>query len=159
MARNLLQKRQRERRVSGRLLEQQSDPASVGADRGHGMRTEVSMHTDSSAVARPDGDALSVKHVKFYGASDDLIEVEGDVPGCDEYNGEHGVFTVGGLVIAIDYTGIWAIRVAQVDEDVPVTASDLRLSVAKRADGTPGYSMVLDMDVPDGSHVTKVEVS
>lgn len=32
--------------------------------------------------------------IKIYGASDDLIEVEGDVPGCDEYNEEDATFVL-----------------------------------------------------------------
>ena len=94
--------------------------------------------------------------IRFYGASDDLIEVEGSIPGCDEYNGESGRFEVAGLVVEVTYEsgGVWGVSVAQIDEDVPVTASDLRLSVTQRHDGAQGYSMALDMEVPAGSYVT-----
>jgi hypothetical protein len=32
--------------------------------------------------------------IKIYGASDDLIEVEGGADGCDEFNGEEGVIVL-----------------------------------------------------------------
>lgn len=97
-----------------------------------------------------------MKHVKVYGSSDDLMEIEGDVPGCDEYNGEHGAWTVAGLRIALRYgdNGCWHIKVGQIDEDVAVTAENLTLSINPRIDGRPGYSMLLDLDVPDDAYVT-----
>lgn len=64
--------------------------------------------------------------VTFYGASDDLIEVEGDVPGCDEYNGEDAHFIVvgfeGKVRVRVWYTehGVWAIAVAPVHERTPM---------------------------------------
>jgi len=51
--------------------------------------------------------------IKIYGASDDLIEVEGKVPGCDEYNGEVGFIELSlGYVFRIEYTkeGVWEVR-------------------------------------------------
>lgn len=97
-----------------------------------------------------------MKSLRFYGASDDLIEVEGDVPGADEYPGEATSFTVAGLQVGVRYftNGVWGIILAQVDEDVPITAQDLRFSVHES-----GYSMQLDMDVPDDAYVTKREVA
>ena len=88
--------------------------------------------------------------LKIYGASDDLIEIEGTIPGCDEYNAERAYFQVAGLQIGIEFAGpgTWEIAVGQIDEDTPVTATDMRLSV-------DGYTMVLDLDVPDGSYVTR----
>ncbi len=94
-----------------------------------------------------------MRHLRFYGASDDLIEIEGDVPGCDEFNAEKAIFEVAGLRIAFEYAGTWEIAVAQVDESVPVRVEDMRLSVAEN-----GYSMQLDMDVPDDAYVTRVAV-
>lgn len=32
--------------------------------------------------------------IKIYGASDDLIEVEGGANGCDEFNGEDGIIVI-----------------------------------------------------------------
>lgn len=90
-----------------------------------------------------------MKALAIYGASDDLIEVEGEVAGADEFDGERATFVVAGLRITVEYHGCWAIQVIQVDEDVPVTAQDMALTVNERMDGGPGYSMRLDMLVPD----------
>ncbi len=36
-----------------------------------------------------------------------------------------------------------------IDEDVPVTSTDMRLSAE-------GYTMILEMEVPPGAHVTRI---
>lgn len=62
--------------------------------------------------------------VTIYGASDDLIEVEGPVPGCDEYNDEFARFRLIGdgktTVVEVQYveSGVWEIRVRPLAEDV-----------------------------------------
>lgn len=101
-----------------------------------------------------------MKELRFYGSSDDLIEVEGDVPGADEYNGEIALFGVAGLFVRVWYggfSGCWGIAVEQVDEDTPVLAENMRLAVKMREVGPDagrvGYSMLLTMDVPDDSRV------
>lgn len=64
--------------------------------------------------------------VTLYGASDDLIEIEGDVSGCDEYNAEDEHFVLVGteakVRVRVWFTrrGVWAIAVAPCDEDVPM---------------------------------------
>ena len=66
--------------------------------------------------------------VTLYGASDDLIEIEGDVPGCDEYNAEDEYFVLIGLEaktrVRVWFTrgGVWAIAAAPVGEDIPMLA-------------------------------------
>lgn len=102
-----------------------------------------------------------MKALRFYGASDDLIEVEGDVQGADEYNGQVARFQIAGLFVEVEFggggrfnTGCWGITVMQEDEDVPVTAENLALTVSVRESrgdipARQGYSMVLSMDVPD----------
>lgn len=102
-------------------------------------------------------EATETTTLRFYGASDDLVEVGGDAPGCDEYSSEREVFVVAGLRIAVEYgaRGCWGIGVEQVDEDVLVTASNMRLSVPWRDEGTQGYSMLLEMDVPVGTVVVR----
>ncbi len=50
----------------------------------------------------------------IYGTSDDLVEVEGDVPGCDEYGAWHSpryVQLSTGDVFRVEYTddGVWRI--------------------------------------------------
>lgn len=76
--------------------------------------------------------------VLFYGSSDDLIEVEGDVPGCDEYPAEDVTFVVSGpagrVRVRLTYDGCWAATVGRDGEDVPmlpvdVTAHDAGYSV------------------------------
>jgi hypothetical protein len=97
----------------------------------------------------PDGE-----RVLFSGASDDLIEVEGNIPGCDEYNvGTEalGVFRVAGaeVIVRLKKGGVWGIEVSQIDEDVPVEAVVGRMYAE-------GYSFRLELVVPKGSYVTKV---
>lgn len=64
--------------------------------------------------------------VTLSGASDDLIEVEGDVPGCDEYNADDAHFVLaspeGSVRVRVWFTkhGIWAIAAAPVDELEPM---------------------------------------
>lgn len=68
--------------------------------------------------------------VVFYGASDDLIEVEGDVTGCDEYTADHNEclsFVVVGdancstrVALSYEKDGIWAAMLGQVNEDTPM---------------------------------------
>lgn len=67
-----------------------------------------------------------MSEVTIYGASDDLIDVEGDCPGCDEYNAEDATFvvqcTTGTARVRVRYTddGVWAIECSQVDETIPL---------------------------------------
>lgn len=65
--------------------------------------------------------------VLFYGASDDLIEVEGEIPGCDEYNAEDASFVVvcenGSVcIVRVNYTseGTWQVGVRPIGENVPM---------------------------------------
>jgi hypothetical protein len=55
-----------------------------------------------------------MKTVKIYGCSDDLVEIEGDVPGCNEYNIIDKPLYVEldlGDVFKVEYTneGVWCI--------------------------------------------------
>jgi hypothetical protein len=107
----------------------------------------------------PDRAEQEMKPIAFYGASDDLIEVEGSFPGCDEYNAEDGLFQIAGLLVSMAYgeRGCWVIGTSKISENVPVLATNLRLSAPDRDNGEPGYTMRLDMEVPAGSYVTKVD--
>lgn len=68
------------------------------------------------------------ERVEIYGASDDLIEVEGTVPGCDEYPCAEAVFVLigpaGQARVGVRYgsNGCWAIEVGPLGEDVPMLA-------------------------------------
>lgn len=103
-------------------------------------------------VAQPKGSdeaGLTLSEIEFYGASDDLVEVEGDAPGCDEYPSDDATFVVAGLRVRVHYpTDCWAIEVNRLDEDVPVTAEEMKLSA-------DGYSMHLTIQVPDGTAVVR----
>lgn len=92
---------------------------------------------------------ISPDTVTIYGSSDDLIEVKGTVPGCDEYNGERAVILVFGAdnasvtQLRLDYDsdgfpGLWAITVGPTDDGVPMVPCTVDLST--RYDDSPGYS-------------------
>lgn len=88
--------------------------------------------------------------VTIYGASDDLIEIEGTAPGCDEYNSEAATFIVRGeqhddliagrtrVTVAYVAPGVWSLDLAPVDDGIPMVPCVVDLS--ERYDGTPGYS-------------------
>jgi hypothetical protein len=94
--------------------------------------------------------------VTIYGSSDDLIEIEGEAEGCDEYNAEKGVFLLHGddrhtrVTVEYDENGCWQIGVAPADEGilmhvVTITSdehTDRRLELAKglNLDLLPGYT-------------------
>lgn len=70
--------------------------------------------------------------VVIYGSSDDLIEVDGKVPGCDEYNGERASFVVTGgtgqqtrVDVRYDENGCWAIELAPVDDEIPMLGATI----------------------------------
>lgn len=86
----------------------------------------------------------------FYGASDDLIEIEG-VKGGNEF----GIFKVGPYIAAFNlggkmrihsiYDGCWSFAVGQVDEEIPLPDWPIRI----KWPGGRGYSTRLEIDVPD----------
>lgn len=94
-----------------------------------------------------------MNRIRIYGGSDDLIEVEGNAKGCNEYDGEKATFHIAGLIVTVSYSnennGCWGIQVTQIDEDLPVKAENLSLFPLK-------YSMVLEMDIPEDSYISKV---
>jgi hypothetical protein len=89
----------------------------------------------------------------FYGASDDLIEVEG-VKGADEFSAwlknDEGVvagsFVLGGKIrVRAIYDGCWTFAVGQVNEDVPLPAWPVRMDQSPEVP----YSARLTIEVPD----------
>ena len=90
--------------------------------------------------------------VAFYGASDDLIEIEG-VKGADEFavttaanDKIAGEFILTGgdgqiRIIAI-YDGVWSFAIAPVDEDVPIPYWPVAHHLHDN-----GYSVELTIDV------------
>jgi hypothetical protein len=70
---------------------------------------------------------MADQRVVLYGASDDLVEVDGNLKGCDEYptDDAHFVLTggaAGAVRIRVWFTkrGLWAVAAAPVDEGVPM---------------------------------------
>ncbi len=100
---------------------------------------------------------------KFYGASDDLIEIEG-VKGADEfgaYNSSSGnvvnaTFILGAIAVYAIYGegGTWAFAVGRIDEDVPLPNWPIRLRQGTEEEST--YSVVLEIDVPDDVAVKRI---
>ena len=108
------------------------------------------------------------KTVAFWGASDDLVEVEGDLPGCDEhgaYNSGDDLINAKFLITAEHgrmhvyaiYDGQWAFAPALVDEDDMLPGWPMRLMQQKRDDGRLHYSMRLEIDLPDDATIKKLE--
>lgn len=102
-----------------------------------------------------------MRTLKFYGASDDLFEIEGgrrgepdeiDPSQCVKVTNDHG-----GLVVSAHYApgvaACWAIGVSQVDEDEPLPDWPMRFRTGEPASG---YSVVLEIDVPDSVEMSIV---
>lgn len=106
-----------------------------------------------------------MKTLSMYGASDDLIEVEG-IEGADEYNGmAHGKspyvmsFKVTspseplGLEIHVCYAGGWSFAV-QPTEDSDLDFCEFPAWPIRRSwGGGRGYSELLEIDVPDDAMI------
>ena len=90
----------------------------------------------------------------FYGASDDLIEVEG-VKGADEFTaafdgpaGLAGSFVLGGKIrirAFYDHHAVWAFSVSQVEDGVLLPDWPIRLRQQPDCD----YSARVEIDCPD----------
>ena len=91
----------------------------------------------------------------FYGASDDLIEVEGAIE--EEYpadSGDRANLLVFGpdersAIVSVGYTedGVWAVTYGQAYEDTPVYEG----RVTAR-----GYTAVLTIEVPEGTMIRRL---
>jgi hypothetical protein len=104
-----------------------------------------------------------VKTIKIYGGSDDLIEVEGECKGCDEYN--TGTYNMGPHMGTISlnagdnsvrihciYDGSWAFAVCPQDGDFDFMPWDLRREFGANSP----YSETVEIDVPDDCEVSFV---
>ena len=105
-----------------------------------------------------------MKTIKIYGASDDLIEVEGSCKGCDEYNAGGTGPLMGVIHLTTEenavhvhciYDGAWSFGVSPQDvegDDWSVMPWPMR-----RKYGIPvQYSETLEIDVPDDCEVSYV---
>jgi hypothetical protein len=97
--------------------------------------------------------------IRIYGASDDLIEVEG-CKNADEFNSyERGPVMWRGDLRAPDgdvvrayalFDGCWSIALGQVDEDRPLPDWDIQIVQEGR------YSTAAQIDAPDGTVLENV---
>jgi hypothetical protein len=106
----------------------------------------------------------------FYGASDDLIEVEGVV--SEEYNGEEALFIVESpdgeqkayvrvLFEAGEGGGNWSVAIWPADEDIRSFEGrvDVRPAHLNPGETYRAYSSRLTLEVPDGTAVTNLIAS
>jgi hypothetical protein len=94
--------------------------------------------------------------IRIYGASDDLVEVEG-CAGADEFNvyGQGPVMWHGDLVAPSGDTmrahavfdGCWSIALGQVTEDHPFPEWPVKIRQHTNCD----YSTMVEIDAPDGT--------
>ncbi len=108
--------------------------------------------------------------ILIYGASDDLVEIEGDVReeiGCygKSVTIEVGNRDAGGLVVRMRYApkhtteAVWVAEVRQFAEGVPVPWQ-VRIRHTHRGHlgsvgSAAGYSVVVEIDCPTGTPVTR----
>jgi hypothetical protein len=96
--------------------------------------------------------------ITIYGASDDLVEVEGKIEGADEYStGGHwsGVIEApdgATAIVYVDYrdNGTWTTTIGQYEEDYPLPEWTAATAVEPG-----GYSTTLSLIVPEGSKITE----
>jgi hypothetical protein len=100
------------------------------------------------------------RSLKFYGASDDLFEIEGYQRGePDEISPDSYVKIMSGeigLIVTAQYTriGCWAIGICQIDEDQPIPDWTIFFTTGKPA---RGYSVVLNIEAPDDAIMTELK--
>ena len=101
----------------------------------------------------------------IYGASDDLVEMEG-VNGADEFNvnpkgkiGHAGSWLVTGadgvMRVVAFYDGVWHFSVAQADEGVPIPPWPLTIT-HHQIGGDVGYSTEVRIEVPAPAFVSRL---
>jgi hypothetical protein len=108
--------------------------------------------------------------ITIYGASDDLVEVEGCI-GADKFGvyGDGKLLWRGDLVspdegklrVHAIYDGCWHFAVGQADEDIPIPPWPVSFTQGGLAPAAPGdeadpyprYSVVLRIDAPEGTQL------
>ncbi|EBR5151925.1 hypothetical protein B5W64_20535 [Salmonella enterica] len=91
-----------------------------------------------------------MKELRFYGASDDLLECEGAIReevGCYREPGNYHLKSGDGEMLVVGFymdSGLWSIGVCQVIEDSPLPTWPISYSVYEN-----GYSPMLTIQVPD----------
>lgn len=102
---------------------------------------------------------MTTSELRIYGASDDLIEVEGHI--SEEYSKPKGKWTGkltddtgAGMFVTADClkTGTWAIGVAPLDDDAPIPDWEARLTLSEEC----SYSAQLTLEVPASTILVEV---
>lgn len=94
------------------------------------------------------------KTVRFYGASDDLVEIEG-IEGADEFNvGDGRIWQAGFVIESRPFKmlvsalygpgGVWSFAPGMVDDGDPLPPWPMRIGQCQ----DPLYSTTLEIDVP-----------
>jgi hypothetical protein len=109
-----------------------------------------------------------VTTVRFQGANDDLVYVDG-CEGADEFGVYFGgkykwrgdLIAPGGAAMRIHaiYDGCWAFAVGQAEESIPLPPWPIRIEQLYRNDTEPGYSVELEIDAPGGTRLDNVRTS
>jgi len=101
-----------------------------------------------------------MKTITIYGASDDLIEIEGACPGCDEYSaeGEHDSYrgrihiSAGEETVVVHaiFDGSWAFAICPQDGDFD---SMPKWTIARSFGDKTEYSETITITLPDDATV------
>jgi len=104
--------------------------------------------------------------ITIYGASDDLVEVEG-CEGDGEFSPDSVDRWQGDLVapgaaeqmrVHCWYDGCWQVGLGQTIEDVQLPPWPVTITQAPAINpATPGYSALLTIDAPEGTRLTNVK--
>jgi hypothetical protein len=99
--------------------------------------------------------------IRIYGASDDLIEVEG-CEGADEFNtyergpvmwrGDLRAPTGDAMRAYAPYDGCWSIALGQANDDGPIPSWPITIAPAPDT----SYSTMAEVDAPDGTVLENV---
>ena len=98
---------------------------------------------------------IKVKHLHFYGASDDLLECGGAIReeiGCYNSPGIYHIKSAEGEMQVVGYyldSGLWSIGISQVAEDTPLPAWPVTYAMHER--GTVSSSPSLCRTTPSWS--------
>lgn len=102
--------------------------------------------------------------ITIYGASDDLVEVAG-CDGADEFNTDDWFSDLIApddsrmrVHCRFEINGCWSVGVGQVDEDHQLPGWPVTITQAPAMNpDNPGYSALLTIDAPEGTHLENVK--
>lgn len=100
-----------------------------------------------------------MKTIKFYGFSDDLVEISGPLKGCDEYSAYKDLeFDIVSprkdmmrVITHYGSNGCWSFAPSIAEEDLPFPNWKISFEEARH-----GYSTVMSVEVPDETVIKKV---